>query len=245
MEPKCVLVVGASGGIGRAIALRFAAPQTRLALHCATNERVVHALAAQCRLGGADVSVHCAAMDDAQHIVAMRDALDARCWHPDVLVYAAGVGCVAQVQDVTEAMWERTFSINVRGFFQCIQAFVPNMLAKRRGRIIVVSSIWGERGASCESVYAASKGALHALVRSVALECAPSGVTVNAVAPGAIDVGMMHAYGDETTALVSEAIPCGRLGRAEEVADVVHFVARPESGYITGQVLSINGGWGV
>ncbi len=240
-----MLVVGASGGIGRAIAQRFAAPHTRLALHYATNERAVHALAAHCRAKGAQTDVHCASMDDAQQIGAMRDALDSRSWHPDVLVYAAGVCCVAQVQDVTEAMWERTFSINVRGFFQCIQAFVPNMLTRRYGRIVVVSSIWGERGASCESVYAASKGALHALVRSVALECAPSGVTVNVVAPGAIDVGMMHAHGNETASVVREAIPCGRLGRAEEVADFVHFVALPESGYITGQVLSINGGWGV
>lgn len=242
-QPLCVLIVGASGGIGQAIATSLATPHIQLALHYGHNDSAIARIATTCTEQGAFVRLLQASVDDREQIFAMRDQLAKSGWEPQVLVYAAGVSYRAMLQDVTETAWHRTFDINVRGALLCMQAFVPAMITRRYGRVIAVSSVWGACGASCEAVYAASKGALNALMKSYALELAPSGITVNVVAPGAVDAGMMHEYSFEEVEEVRTGIPLGRLGTAEEVASVVQYLVQPASRYVTGQVIAVSGGW--
>lgn len=120
---------------------------------------------------------------------------------------------------------------------------MPHMIAQRFGRIINVSSVWGIAGASCEVAYSASKGGLNAFTKALAKELAPSGVTVNAVAPGAVDTDMLSQFDREEKDHIQNDIPIGRFGKPDEVASLVYFIALPESGYITGQIISPNGGW--
>ncbi|MNN64409.1 3-oxoacyl-[acyl-carrier-protein] reductase FabG [compost metagenome] len=133
--------------------------------------------------------------------------------------------------------------MNLKSVFLCTQIFMPHMISQRFGRIINVSSVWGITGGSCEVVYSASKGGVNAFSKALAKELAPSGVTVNAVAPGAVKTDMMADFNDEELRLIEEEIPVGRLGSPEEISSLVYFLALPESGYITGQVISPNGGW--
>ncbi|MNP50790.1 3-oxoacyl-[acyl-carrier-protein] reductase FabG [compost metagenome] len=133
--------------------------------------------------------------------------------------------------------------INLKSVFLCTQIFIPHMISQRFGRIINVSSVWGITGASCEVAYSASKGGVNAFSKALAKELAPSGVTVNAVAPGAVKTDMMADFNAEELRLIEQEIPVGRLGNPEEISSLVYFLALPESGYITGQVISPNGGW--
>lgn len=158
----------------------------------------------------------------------------------DVLVLNAGVSLFAQVQDTTAAQFARVMDVNMGGVFLCAKHAVKKMLAEG-GAIVAVSSVWGETGASCESVYSASKGAVIAFCKALAKELAPSGVTVNCVTPGVIDTVMNgHLTGAEKKSL-EEEIPLGRFGTAEEVAEAILFLA--EHRYITGQTLGVNGGF--
>ena len=134
-------------------------------------------------------------------------------------------------------------TVNLKGLFLMTQSFMDSMVNARFGRIINVSSIWGLTGASCEVLYSTAKGGVNAFTKALAKELAPSGVTVNAVAPGAVDTSMLqHLQADELASL-QEAIPAGRLASPEEIAALVYFLTLPESGYLTGQIISPNGGW--
>ncbi len=164
---------------------------------------------------------------------------------PTLLVHSAGVAGESWVlQDVTDEEYDRVMDTHVRGAVHLTQAILPEMIRRRRGRVILLSSIWGESGGAGEVLYSAAKGALNGLTRALAKEVAPSGVTVNAVAPGAIQTDMLaeQLSGEEQREL-SQQIPVGRLGTAEEVATLVSWLCRREAEYLTGQVLHINGGW--
>ena len=159
----------------------------------------------------------------------------------DVLVNIAGIACCAQVQDTAFADYERVTNVNFGGTFLCCKHAVKKLLARGGGAIVNVSSVWGETGGSCESVYSASKGALIAFTKALAKELAPSDITVNCVSPGVIDTRMNgHLTEEEMEELIS-AIPVGRLGTPEDVAGACVYLA--ESGYVTGEVLSVGGGF--
>ena len=159
----------------------------------------------------------------------------------DALVNNAGVALIRQVQDTTAAEWDEVFAVNVKGTFLCCRAAAKKMISAQKGAIVNVSSVWGQTGGSCESAYSASKGAVIAFTKALAKELAPSGISVNCVAPGAIDTRMNECYSAEEKAALAEEIPMGRLGSAEEVARAVLFLA--ESEYLTGQILGVNGGF--
>ncbi len=157
----------------------------------------------------------------------------------DLLVNNAGVCSFAQVQDVTAEEYARVMNVNAGGQILCAKYAVKKML-ERGGAIVNVSSIWGETGGSCESLYSASKGAVIAFTKALAKELAPSGIRVNCVSPGVIDTEMNARLSKEDKKALAEEIPLGRFGSAEEVARAVLFLA--EEQYITGQVLGVNGG---
>jgi 3-oxoacyl-[acyl-carrier protein] reductase len=173
----------------------------------------------------------------------MKEKLESRGLVPNILVNNAGVSHFGLLSDMSEEEWDQVMNVNLKGAFLCTKAFMPAMITAKYGRIINISSVWGISGASCEAAYSASKGGLNALTKALAKELAPSGVTVNAVAPGAVETDMLATFNKDEIAALQEEIPAGRLAQPDEIASLVYFLALPESGYITGQVISPNGGW--
>ncbi|MDO3410640.1 3-oxoacyl-ACP reductase FabG [Saccharibacillus sp. CPCC 101409] len=239
-----VLVTGASGGIGSAIAERFAADGCRVALHYSASAEAVRAAADRCAsLGAAQVLTARADVRSRAEVLRMREELKAAGFVPDVLVNNAGVAHYGMLCDVTDEEWDRVMDVNLKGTFLCTQAFMEDMVSRKYGRIINISSVWGLTGASCEAVYSAAKGGINAFTKALAKELALSGVSVNAVAPGAVRTAMLDALDSGDLEALAEEIPAGRLGEPYEIAESVRFLAQPESGYLTGQILSPNGGW--
>jgi len=162
-----------------------------------------------------------------------------------LLVNNAGIAGQSLFQDVTEEQWRRFFAVNVDGVYHTVQAVLPAMLHAHEGCIVNLSSIWGLRGASCEVAYAATKAAVIGLTRSLAVELAPSGIRVNCVAPGVVRTHMLDELSPETLPQLAEETPLGRLGTPEDIARAVAFLASDQAAFITGQVLTVDGGFGV
>ena len=160
----------------------------------------------------------------------------------DVLVNNAGISYIGLLQDMSSQDWERMLCTNLTSVFNCCKLAIPYMLQQKQGKIINISSVWGVVGASCETAYSATKGGINALTRALAKELAPSNIQVNAVACGAIDTEMNQWMEEDELISLVEEIPSGRLGKAEEVADLVYHLGYKES-YLTGQVIGLDGGW--
>ncbi|WP_138494045.1 elongation factor P 5-aminopentanone reductase [Paenibacillus pinistramenti] len=238
-----VLVTGASRGIGAKIAERFASVGMNIVIHYSKSHEAANEVARQCMELGAKVYTVSADLRKTGEIARMRARLEDHGIYPDILVNNAGVAKYGMLTDVTEEEWDEVMDVNLKGVFLCSQAFMPYMVSQRFGRIINVSSVWGISGASCEVVYSAAKGGVNAFTKALAKELAPSGVTVNAVAPGAVQTDMMSGFSAEEIRQLEEEIPAGRLAAPDEISSLVYFLALPESGYITGQIISPNGGW--
>lgn len=238
-----VLITGASRGIGADIALRFASVGMNVIIHYLNSHEMANDVARRCMELGANVLTVSADLRQRADIVKMKEKLDSHQLKPDILVNNAGISHYSMVADVDEDKWDEVMAVNLKSVFLCSQLFMPYMISQRFGRIINVSSIWGISGGSCEAVYSAAKGGVNAFTKALAKELAPSGVTVNAVAPGAVKTDMMERFGEEELKMLADEIPLGRLADPEEIASLVYFLALPESSYITGQIISPNGGW--
>ncbi len=160
-----------------------------------------------------------------------------------LLVNNAGIAKQCLFQDMTEDYWKHLFDVNVNGAFNAIQAVLPNMLHEHAGCIINTSSIWGMHGASCEVAYCATKHAIVGLTRALAQELAPTNIRVNCIAPGVINTDMVQVLGEETLEMLAQDTPVGRLGEPEDIAAAVSFLASDEASFITGQVISADGGF--
>ena len=162
--------------------------------------------------------------------------------HVDVLVSNAGIAQQKLFTDITPEEWQHMLDVNLTGAFHLCQLALPGMIRRKAGRILTVSSMWGQTGGSCEVHYSAAKAGLIGLTKALAKEEGPSGITVNCVAPGVIDTDMMASFTAEDKAALAEETPVGRLGTAEEVAKLLLYLAGEDAGYITGQVFGVNGG---
>jgi 3-oxoacyl-[acyl-carrier protein] reductase len=161
----------------------------------------------------------------------------------DLLVLNSGISYYGLVTDMSDEEIEQMIALHITSPFRLTQKLIPAMVKKREGNIIVITSIWGIVGASCEVLYSMVKGGQNSFVKALAKELAPSNIRVNAIAPGAIKTRMLSNFTEEELKALEDEIPLGRLGNPNEVAQTVSFLASKNSSYITGQVISVNGGW--
>ncbi len=240
---KTAFVTGGGRGIGRAVVRRLAAEGCAVGINYLQSREAAEELAREIRQqGGRALAVRADVADRAAITAAIRQAEEAL-GPVEVLVNNAGIAQNDLFQDTPEALWRRMFAVHADGAFHTIQAVLPHMLHVKRGAIVNISSIWGLRGASCEVAYASSKAAVIGLTRSLAMELAPSRIRVNCVAPGVIRTDMVECLGEETISSLAEQTPAGRLGSPEDVARAVAFLAGEGADFITGQVLTVDGGF--
>ena len=240
---RSALVTGSSRGIGRAIALRLSREGWAVCVNYFQRREAGEDVARQIRAAGGDAIAYGADVADADAVSAMVRDAEARLGPVELLVSNAGVAGQSLFQDISDEMWNRYLAVNLGGARNAIRAVLPHMLHEKRGCILTISSIWGLRGASCESAYACTKAALIALTRSLALELAPSHIRVNCIAPGVINTDMVQVLGVETLRELAAETPLGRLGTAEDIAHAAAFLASDAAGFITGQVLTADGGF--
>ena len=233
-----VLISGGDRGIGAAAARAFYEAGFRVAVLYHRNAEAAAALEKQ--LPGI-TAVQCDVASRASCELAFRTAEQAL-GHVDVLVSNAGIAQQKLFTDITPEEWQHMLDVNLTGAFHLCQLALPGMIRRKAGRILTVSSMWGQTGGSCEVHYSAAKAGLIGLTKALAKEEGPSGITVNCVAPGVIETDMMAAFTAEDKAALAEETPVGRLGTPEEVAKLLVFLAGEDAGYITGQVFGVNGG---
>ena len=240
---KVALITGASRGIGRAVAYQLAQDGYAVCVNYYERKDKADELVALLRREGRDAIAVQADVSVRTQVDAMVAQCGRELGQATLLVNNAGVAGQALFQDVTDELWDRYFGVNLCGARNAIQAVLPGMLHEKRGCIVNVSSIWGLRGASCEVTYSATKGALIALTRSLASELAPTGIRVNCVAPGVIQTDMLSALPPEVLPQLARETPLGRLGTPEDIAAAVSFLASGKASFITGQVLTADGGF--
>lgn len=242
MAKKTVLVTGASRGIGKATAVKFAKKGYSVVINCAHREQEL----LQTQKEIEEYQVSCTAflgdVGDLPTCERLFQQIRKQYGGLDVLVNNAGISYIGLLQDMSAADWDRILRTNLTSVFNCCKLAVPMMLDEKQGKIINISSVWGNIGASCEVAYSATKGGINAFTRALAKELAPSNIQVNAVACGAIDTEMNQWMEEDELIGLVEAIPSGRLGRADEVADLVYHLAY-KSSYLTGQIIGLDGGW--
>ena len=240
---RTAFVTGGSRGIGRAIVRRLAAEGCAVGIDYLQAREQAEALAAELRAQGHEALAVRGDVSDRGAVTAAIRLVEAEFGPVEVLVNNAGIAEQRQFQDISQDFWRHIFGVNVDGAYHTIQAVLPHMLHEKRGCIVNISSIWGQRGASCETAYSASKAALIGLTRSLAMELAPSGIRVNCVAPGVIRTDMVEVLGEETLSDLARETPMGRLGTPEEIAAAVAFFAGEGASFVTGQVLTADGGF--
>ena len=235
---RSVLIIGGSRGIGAAMVRRFAAAGDRV---CFTWNRSGEAAGKLAAETGAE-AIRADGTETEQTARVVRRA-EETAGPIDVLICCAGVSLTKMLMDTTDEEFRRVMDTNLFGTFAAIREVLPGMFWRRKGCILTVSSIWGQDGASCEAVYSASKAAVIALTQAAAKEAAGAGVRVNCIAPGMIDTEMNDHLSPEEKEEIAGEIPLGRMGTPEDVAETAFFLAGDGAGYITGQVIPVNGGW--
>ncbi len=236
---KRVLISGGSRGIGRGLVEAFSRNGDKVAFVYKNNHE------AACEVANATGAVAiCADVSDPQEVRrVVKEAEQALGGHIEALINNAGVSLISVMQDVTDAQWREVLDTNLSGAFYLSREVLSGMISAKSGRIIHIGSMWGKVGASCEVAYSAAKAGLRGLTLSMAKELAPSGITVNCVEPGVIDTAMNAKLGEATLSALVDETPLGRLGTPEDVAAAVLFLASDEASFITGQMLSVDGGF--
>lgn len=237
------LVTGSSRGIGRAIAAQLAREGWAVCINYRERRDCAEALAEQLTQEGCRVMICQADVAERGDVNMMVRRIESTFGPVSLLVNNAGISGQSLFQDIHSEMWRRYFAVNVDGAYHATQAVLPHMLHEHHGCIVNISSIWGVRGGSCEVAYSATKHALVGMTRALAAELAPSHIRVNCVAPGVIQTDMLNALPPSVIPQLTEETPLGRLGKPEDIAQAVSFLASDKASFITGQVLTADGGF--
>lgn len=239
---RVAVVTGGASGIGEAVVRSLCRDGFAVAINYNSSEAEAIALASELSAEGSNVITVKADVSSAEQVNAMMKTVNEKLGTPDVLVNNSGIAQQLLFTDITDKDWSRMIGVNLTGTFNTCRSVLPFMISKKSGRIVNISSMWGQVGASCEVHYSASKAGVIGLTKALAQEVAPSGITVNCVAPGAVETKMMSSFSQEDINSLCEEIPLGRLGKPQEIADTVAFLASDSAGYITGQIIGVNGG---
>ena len=242
MKKEIVLVTGGAGGIGAAIVEKFALAGHPVVLQYFQSKEKAENIAAKLRKQNAQVLLVQADLRQQTEVERMVQEVETQWGKVGILINNAGIAQQKLFTDITAEEWRNMFAVHVDGAFYCTQALLPAMISAKNGKIIFISSMWGQVGGSCEVHYSAAKGALQAMSQALAKELGPSGIRVNCVAPGFIQTAMNSQFDTETVNMLKEETPLGILGEAQDVADLVYFLASEEAKFITGQIIGCNGG---
>lgn len=234
---KNVLIIGGSRGIGAEAVRQFRQAGDNVAFTYLRSELEADALRQE--TGAAPIKCDVKHSDSVRIAVNKAVSLMGRI---DVLVCNAAIADYNLITDIGESRWEEVIDTNLNGVFYCVEHVLPAMISRKRGCIITVGSMWGQTGASCEVAYSASKAGVIGMTKALAKEVGPSGIRVNCVSPGMIDTEMNSNVDEESKAAIADETPLCRIGSPAEVAAAIRYLASDEAGFITGQVLGVNGG---
>ena len=240
--PKYVLITGASRGIGKSTALLFARKGFHVFLNCNTSVRELAEVKNKIEKTGGICTLVPGNVGNPSDVEQIFHNIHSITPRLDILINNAGTAHIGLLHDMTDEEWNHVIQTNLSSVFYCCRAAVPAMISEKSGRIINISSIWGNTGASCETAYSASKSGVNGLTRALAKELAPSNIQVNALSCGVIDTVMNDQLTDEERQTLEYDIPAGRFGSPEEVAQMIWNMANAPS-YMTGQVIGIDGGY--
>ena len=238
-----VLITGASRGIGKAIAYRFAEAGCSLVINCSKSADALMKIKSELESEyHIPVLASVGDIGDSKYVDTLFSEIKEQFGGVDVVVNNAGIAHIGLITDMTVAEWQTVINTNLSSIFYTSKAAIPYMLSKHAGKIVNISSVWGNVGASCEVAYSASKGGVNTFTKALAKELAPSNIQVNAIACGCIDTEMNHCFSEEERLALAEEIPAGRFGQPNEVAELVYTLAQNHC-YLTGQIISFDGGW--
>ncbi|MEG2395790.1 MAG: 3-oxoacyl-ACP reductase FabG [Oscillospiraceae bacterium] len=239
---KTALITGASKGIGSAIAIMLAKEGYIVGINYNSSNREAENVLNTIKKDGGEGYLYKCDIESSIDVANMISTVISDMGSVDVLVNNAGISQQKLFTDITDDDFDNMIGVNLTGAFYVTRAVLPLMISKKRGKIINISSMWGEIGGSCEVHYSASKAGLIGMTKALAKEVAPSGITVNAITPGVIETDMVKKLGADTMNMLKEEIPLGRIGTPVDIANAVSFLASEKADYITGEILSVSGG---
>ncbi|MGP1618327.1 elongation factor P 5-aminopentanone reductase [Peptostreptococcus stomatis] len=240
---KVVLVTGGSRGIGRQVAIQLAKEGYRLLINYNKSQKEAQETCRFLREEGYQVEIFKADVSKQDQVKAMFDFCMDRFGSIDVLVNNSGISYEGLITDMDEEDWDRIIDTNLKSVFLCSKEALKHMISNHSGKIINISSMWGQVGASCEVAYSASKAGMIGFTKALAKEVGPSGINVNALAPGVIMTDMMKDFDQSDIDYLKDETPLMRLGQPEDIANLVSFLVSDKADFITGQVLASNGGF--
>lgn len=239
---KSVIITGASRGIGAELARQFALSGYYVFINYNSNKQAAESVLSGIKQAGGGGEIYQADVTKESQVYAMITHAHSRCGGIDALINNAGVCGYKLFTDITEADWQQMFDVNVKGVFLCSKHVLTHMIAQKSGSIINVSSMWGITGASCEVHYSASKAAVIGLTKALAKEVGLSNITVNCIAPGVIETGMLGGLTAQDLQELKTQTPLNRIGQPSDIAALALYLAGDGARFVTGQVISPNGG---
>ncbi len=240
---KTVIITGASRGIGRTTAALFALKGYNVLINYFRSVEEASGLCERLKAKGLSAELFKADVSERGQVDLMTEYCVGRFGGIDILINNAGMSQTKMFNDISEQEWDGMIGVNLKGVFNCSQSVLKHMISRKSGRIINISSVWGMTGASCEVHYSAAKAGVIGFTKALAKELGPSNIQVNCIAPGVVKTGMLDSFSEEELDALREATPLMRLGRPRDIAGCALFLASEDAGFITGQVISPNGGF--
>lgn len=242
LKGKTALVTGSSRGIGKAIAFALGQAGCNIVLNASRSEKELTETKKELEAMGVNCMAVLSDVSDYDACCMLFAKIKEHFGDVDILVNNAGISYIGLFTDMTPTEWDHLIHVNLCSVLNCTHLAVPAMVRKQTGVIINISSMWGEAGASCEAVYSATKGGINAFTKAMAKELGPSGIRVNAIACGVIDTAMNQCFSEEERAALADEISLMRFGKPEEVGNLAVFLANDASSFLTGQIITLDGG---